>query len=102
MKKVGYCKQTLGHFYALLSQIGNLETNLLILARTLRLNFDYVTTIINTAHNFRNMGLNMYNVSALLVPGLPDEYKHMVMRLESSEELDETYYPYRPTGSTDS
>lgn len=47
---------------------------------------EYVSKIMNTAHKLRNIGFNVDDewLGTLMLAGLPDEYKPMIMGLESS------------------
>lgn len=47
---------------------------------------DYVSRIMNTAHKLRNIGFDVNDewLGTLMLAGLPDEYKPMIMGLESS------------------
>ncbi|XP_057671187.1 uncharacterized protein LOC130902919 [Diorhabda carinulata] len=47
---------------------------------------EYVSKIINTAHNLRNIDFDVNNewLGTLMLTGLPDEYKPMIILLESS------------------
>lgn len=47
---------------------------------------DYVSKIMNTAHKLRNIGFDVNDewLGTLMLAGLPDEYKPMIMGLESS------------------
>ncbi|GBP81772.1 hypothetical protein EVAR_90999_1 [Eumeta japonica] len=69
--------------YRRLALLRDLITTTLESSRSL---YDYVSKIMSTAHKFRNIKLDIDDewLGTLMLAGLPEAYKPMIMRLESS------------------